>query len=312
VVPSLPDDPDLPACVKALDGQTVRDELQIVLSIDGYGDPPDEVSGLVDRVIKGPRSGPAAARNRGWRESELPFILFTDADCVPEASWAEEMLQCIREGVSGVKGSYCCGGDRAIQKLAQVEFEERYRLLSRSQDVDLVDTYSACFTREALESVSGFDESFPLPDHEDVDLSYRLRAAGHKLIFHGPARVAHKHQPTWKAYLRMKVSRGKWRMKVLRSFPGKAASDSYTPVSLKAQLALMALLLPVLVSSTVMPYLSLLWLAAFVLASLPLVRVALATDPAVAPLVPAFTLWRAAALLTGMIMGIVLFWRKSC
>ncbi|MBD3370870.1 glycosyltransferase [Candidatus Fermentibacteria bacterium] len=312
VVPSLPDDPNLRDCVEALNAQTIRGKLRIVVSIDGRGEPPEGVRRLVDLVLTGPGSGPAAARNRGWRASELPYVMFTDADCVPEPSWAEEMLRAMRTGVGGVKGSYSRGGRRTIQRLAQVEFEERYRLLSRSEDVDLVDTYSACFTREALESVGGFDESFPLPDHEDVDLSYRLKTAGYRLVFHRPARVAHRHQPTWIAYLRMKLSRGKWRMKVVRSFPGKAASDSYTPAMLKVQLVLISLLLPVLVSSAMMPYLSLMWLAAFVITTLPLVRVTLAVDTAVAPMVPAFALCRGAALLAGMTMGLVRFWRKSC
>lgn len=312
VVPSLPDDPNLRACVEALNAQTIREKLRIMVSIDGRGEPPEGVKRLADVVLTGPGSGPAATRNRGWRASDLPYVMFTDADCVPEASWAEEMLAAMRPGVGGAKGTYSHGGRRTIQRLAQVEFEERYRLLSRSEDIDLVDTYSACFTREALESVGGFDESFPLPDHEDVDLSYRLKAAGYRLVFHRRARVAHHHQPTWIAYLRMKLSRGKWRMKVVRNFPEKAASDSYTPSMLKAQLVLMSLLLPVLVSSVAMPYLSLMWLAAFVITTLPLLRVALTVDPAVSPLVPAFAFCRGAALSAGMTVGLVRFWRKSC
>ena len=53
-----------------------------------------------------------------------------------------------------------------------------------------------CFliTRQALETVAGFEESF-FAYNEDVDLSYRLREAGFALVYEPRARLAHKVPP---------------------------------------------------------------------------------------------------------------------
>ena len=174
---------------------------------------------MVDMVVNGPEAGPAAARNRGWRSTEVPLILFTDADCVPEPEWAERMIRGLRGKYHAVKGVYSRGGSSVIQRLAQVEFLERYRILSGRKSVFLADTYSAGFRREWLDKLDGFDENFPFPDHEDVDLSWRMVREGGIIGFLPDARVAHTHRSSWTGYFRLKLSRGKWRVMVLKEFP---------------------------------------------------------------------------------------------
>jgi GT2 family glycosyltransferase len=249
--------------------------------------------------------GPAAARNRGWRASSGEYILFTDSDCIPDPDWAQTVTDALEAGADGVKGIYSGGGDRIIQRLAQIEFEERYALLRQASAVDMVDTYSAGFRREVLEEADGFDESFPVADHEDVELSYRLVSSGKRLVFAPAAMVSHLHRVSWAAYFMMKVSRGLWRMRVIREFPGKVLSDSYTPVCLRLQMVLSALLAPVLI---IMPHRALsfaCWAVLFLASCLPLMRIALKTDAALTPLVPFFALWRGLALTAGSLAGLL-------
>ena len=304
VVPTHDDAGRLDSCLRALGAQTVRDALQIVVSVDGGPPLPDATASLADIVVEGPRMGPAAARNRGWRVSSGCCVLFTDADCIPCATWAEALIRTLEDGADGVKGAYSGGGPGLIQRLAQAEFEERYRLLSAKGSTDLVDTYSAGFRREALESAGGFDESFPFPDHEDVDLSYRLRAAGADLRFQPAALVAHTHRNTWRGYFRTKASRGRWRVEVVRRHPAMAGGGDYTPRCLRIQLLLAPLAVPALLLTPILPAAGPAWAAAFLLSTLPLAVTALRTDPGIAAAIPAFALWRAAALSSGMLRGI--------
>jgi len=304
VVPFRGDEKPLVRCLTALNGQTLRRCLEIVVSVDGPEPLSDTTAALADVVLAGPRGGPAAARNRGWKGSAGAFVLFTDSDCAPEPDWAAAMVQALKEGADGVKGIYSKGGKRLIQRLAQVEFRERYRILASAKKVDMVDTYSAGFRREALEKSGGFDESFPVPDHEDVDLSYRLESMGFKLAFTEDARVAHIHRDSWPAYFRMKHSRGRYRFRVLRSFPRKAGSDSYTPRCLKFQILLTLLLPPAMAALPITPLPLMLWTLLFILCCMPLFRVALRRDAAVAPFVFPFALWRALALTSGLLAGI--------
>jgi GT2 family glycosyltransferase len=275
--------PRLRGCLEALRAQSERPE--IVLSLDGPVDLAPELAALADLVVEGPRTGPAGARNRGWKAASGKLILFTDSDCVPEPGWASALIAGLEEGADGCKGVYSRGGVRLIQRLAQVEFEQRYEMLSRKETIDLVDTYSAGFRRSALERVGGFDESFPAPDSEDVDLSWRLCAAGFHLAFVPGARVEHEHRPTWRAYFQLKLSRGRWRMKL--------------------QMLLAGLLLPAAAASALIPAAAPVWLGAFLLACIPLAKVALRVDPVVAHAIPAFCLVRGTALLAGTARGLL-------
>ncbi len=259
---------------------------------------------MADIVVEGNHSGPAAARNRGWKASAGELVLFTDSDCIPHPDWALNMVEQLEAGADAVKGVYSSGGDRLIQRLAQIEFLERYSMLARRESIDIIDTYSAGYSREALMKTGGFDESFPFPDHEDIDLSYRLEQEGCILRFVPDARVSHNHRESLKAYFLMKFSRGRWRMKILKRYPRKAGSDSYTPLSLKVQILLCAVLFPVvaLLPVTVLPLLF--WGGIFLLSCIPLILIALRRERLLIPAVPLFVLLRGCALFGGLFRGI--------
>ena len=286
--------------LEALKIQTARSDLQIVLSVDGQEKPPSFIAALTYSVVTGVSAGPASARNRGWRSTSAEFVLFTDSDCVPEADWAEKMLAGLRGEYDAVKGIYSRGGKSLIQRLAQVEFQERYIIMGKRDSILLADTYSAGFKREWLEKLDGFDESFPFPDHEDVDLSWRLVAEEGRIGFVPDARVAHIHRPGWCSYFRLKVRRGKWRFILVKKFPERVMEDGYTPQTLKLQ---MILWLPLVLSIPlfpVMPLLPLIISVLFLLSCIPLMRVSMRSDPAVFFLVPFFAFWRALALSAGV------------
>lgn len=304
VIPVWNDFGRLEACLDGLARQTARERLEVVVSLDGGEPLPRELAGMTDLVVHGEHGGPAAARNRGWRAAGGRFVLFTDADCVPEENWAEEMIQVLEEGADAVKGVYSRGGNGIVQRLAQVEFQERYRLLEGSQEIDMIDTYSAGFRRKALEACGGFDESFPLPDHEDVDLSYRMAEKGFRLRFAPRARVSHEHRRSWMDYLRTKHGRGMWRTKVLRRFPKKAGSDSYTPSCLRLQIAMCPLFLPALLLLPLSIVPLALLAGCFLLSTVPLGLTALRHDPVLLPIIPLFALLRAMALCSGLLRGI--------
>ncbi|MEN8208307.1 MAG: glycosyltransferase [Candidatus Fermentibacteria bacterium] len=304
VIPSYNDAEILERCLEALNNQTLRSDLEIVVSLDGGDELPGEVADKADRVVEGGHSGPAGARNRGWRASTGDMILFTDSDCVPDPDWARQMVLALNRGAHAVKGVYSDGGTKIIQRLAQIEFSERYKLLSKYDTIDIIDTYSAGYRRSVLESTGGFDESFPLPDHEDIDLSYRMSGQGCKLLFAPLAEVSHTHRSTWKSYFRMKFSRGRWRMKILKRYPRKAGADTYTPLFLKLQIIMSPLLVPALLLLFVDPLPLTVWGAVFIISTIPLAMTAFRMDRSLVPLVPIFACWRGCALFSGLLRGI--------
>ena len=203
------------------------------------------------RYIYMDNMGPAAARNRGAKAATGDLLLFTDSDCQVLPGWIDAMVQPFLENaaVSAVKGAYRTHQEDTIARFCQLEFEERYRLMERQNFIDFVDTYSAAVKRDAFWEVGGFNESFPFPNNEDVDLSYRMASHNFLMVFNPNAIVLHRHKTRLLDYMKLKFSRAYWRMIVYNRYPEKIIRDSYTPQSLKIQLVLAVCLLTALVLS---------------------------------------------------------------
>jgi cellulose synthase/poly-beta-1,6-N-acetylglucosamine synthase-like glycosyltransferase len=257
-------------------------------------------------VIRQRNRGPAAARNHGARRARGEIILFTDADCVPREDWVAQMTKPFADaGVCAVKGAYRTSQNALVARFAQVEFEERFELLKKAGDIDMVDTYSAAYRKPLFERLGGFDESFPVANNEDTDLSYRIAAAGHTMVFNPDAVVFHlRHPDSLQRYLRQKFWRGYWRMVVYRRFPDKMVRDTYTPQSLKIQVLTLfgaAGCLPVGLVFTPAFGLAALLLGVFVLSTVPFALAAARRDIAVAALSPFLLALRAVTIGCGVV-----------
>lgn len=157
-------------------------------------------------------SGPATARNTGWRAAAGSYVAFTDDDCVPDRKWLAELSQPL--------GEY-----EIVQGRTLPQPDQRSRLLPFAHTIH-VETesgyYQTCniaYTRGALVAARGFDESFrharpsrrrgrPPVHGEDVDLAWRLKEAGARSAFAPDAVVYHEvSPPDYLAYLRENLRR---------------------------------------------------------------------------------------------------------
>ncbi len=85
----------LGATLRALERQTIRDRLEIVIVDDGSSPSVDrcEVSRNGAKLVRHAMNrGPAAARNSGAAASSAPIVAFTDDDCRPAPEWASSLL----------------------------------------------------------------------------------------------------------------------------------------------------------------------------------------------------------------------------
>jgi GT2 family glycosyltransferase len=167
------------------------------------------------RYETGSQRGPGSARNAGWRVASGSIVLFTDDDCVPDASWAVEMVAAFdREpDVDGIGGAIQPLHHGLIEDFAHIE---RLADHGRSSDdaVRYVVTANAGYRRRALERVGGFDESFAKPAGEDVDLSERVRATGGRLGLAPAALVSHEYRPGFGPLLRTYYRHGEARFQL--------------------------------------------------------------------------------------------------
>lgn len=137
------------------------------------------------------RSGPATARNTGWRSSTGGIVVFVDDDCVLAPEALSKLLTALADDDA-------VGG--AIEPLQPGHLVADYMhaehlVTHKLQDGHVRWLVTACLAvrREALESVGGFDEQL-VHGGEDVDLSLRLKAAGFRLGVAEDAVAYHDHR----------------------------------------------------------------------------------------------------------------------
>jgi GT2 family glycosyltransferase len=182
----------LARCLDALAAQTLpRADYEVIVVSDGPGARSRVGEGsnacAVRHLVLPRRSGPAAARNAGWRAALGAIVAFTDDDTVPEPDWLAEGLAALEQGSDAVTG-------RIVMPLPRrpTDYE---RDAARLADAEFVT--ANCFVKvEMLEAVGGFDERFELAWREDSDLHFALLAHGavvsrapHAVVVH-PVRAA--------------------------------------------------------------------------------------------------------------------------
>jgi cellulose synthase/poly-beta-1,6-N-acetylglucosamine synthase-like glycosyltransferase len=297
-------------CLDGLQAQSVsRDQYEVIVVDDeSTDDTRHVVEGYDVTLLTQAHKGPAAARNRGVGAAKGEIVLFTDADCVPDGNWIEEMVRSFGDPeVVGVKGAYRTRQKAIVARFVQCEYEERYERMARQRWIDFVDTYSAGYRREVFLAQDGFDTRYANASVEDQEMSFRLAERGYKMVFNPQALVYHQHPDSVAAYFRRKFNIGYWKVRVLQAHPGKAVRDSHTPQTLKAQM--------VLVVTTVALALLGLWRSSFgfvaglsllllLISVMPFSLKALLKDPAVGLISPFLLLVRAVALSLGMIGGL--------
>lgn len=304
-------------CLDALLRQTPQPNVEILVIDDGSTDSTADVVGRYPgvRCITQSNAGPAAARNRGAEAAQGTIILFTDDDCVPMPDWLDAMIGPFRDPeVVGAKGVYRTRQKSLIARFVQIEYEDRYRLMSNLDYIDFIDTYSAAFRRDRFLEMTGYDTSFPVACAEDVELSYRMSARGWKMKFVSAAVVYHTHPDSLSGYLKKKYKFAFWRVLAVRKNPNKAVRDSHTPQLMKLQLLFApALLLAAAFDVAVRPAVpvSVLVLAAFLVSTLSFAMRAIVKDPVVGFLSPALLAARACAQVLGVTAGLMCTRRKG-
>jgi cellulose synthase/poly-beta-1,6-N-acetylglucosamine synthase-like glycosyltransferase len=216
--------------------------------------------------------------------------------------------------VVGAKGIYRTHQKSLVARFVQIEYEDRYHLMSSQPSIDFIDTYSAAFRRDRFLEMNGYDTSFPVACAEDIELSYRMSARGWKMKFAPAAIVYHTHPDSLWRYLKKKYKFAFWRVLAVRKNPGKGVKDSHTPQIMKLQLLFApALLVSVAFDLVMRPTViaSVFVLATFLLSTLPFALRAMTKDLVVGLISPLLLAARAGAQFLGVAGGLIYSRRKQ-
>jgi len=191
----------------------------LVVVDDGSADPAAAAAnaGPGARVLRHPQSrGPAAARNRGWRAATRPLIAFIDADCVAPPDWLEGLLPLfcdprVAAVAPRIAPRVAPGTPAALGVYDRLNFPldmgPRPGPVRPRSWVPYVPTACVIVRRACLEAANGFDEQ--LRAGEDVDLVWRLAAAGWALRYEPAVTVTHPVRATRRAWAAQRFSYGR-------------------------------------------------------------------------------------------------------
>ena len=187
--------------------RAMPDVAEVVLIDDGSAEP---VPGAAIRHKTA--RGPSAARNMGWRRAGTPLVAFLDADTLPEPGWLENLLPCFEdpEVAAAAPRIRSMTGDGVLARYEQAEspldLGNEPGLVRPGTRISYVPSAALVLRSDALRDIDGFDEA--LRFGEDVDLVWRLAAAGHQVRYEPRSVVRHAPRAGFKSWARQRFQYG--------------------------------------------------------------------------------------------------------
>jgi glycosyltransferase involved in cell wall biosynthesis len=227
IIPTRDGNGPLRACLDALVPSFPADAETIVVIDGGASDIESRGEDLVEplrlRWIRIPRSGPAAARNRGLAAARGEIALFTDDDCRPAPGWVQALSAGVSASVPRAAGGRTLNGLRrnAYADAAQVVLDlvAHHERSTRGEE-QFFPGNNCAFPIAPLQALGGFNEAYRTA--EDRELCRRWRAAGYALDAIPSAVVEHDANTNLSAYLRKYFAYGRGAARFHRS--GRAGS----------------------------------------------------------------------------------------
>jgi glycosyltransferase involved in cell wall biosynthesis len=224
----------LGACLAHLEASTSA-PLECIVVDDGSTDGSAEVARRHGAKVlsSGGRAGPARARNIGARAARGEILFFLDSDVCVHPDTLERLRKDFQEDptLDALIGSYDASP-------GSKDFLSQYKNLMhcfvhQHGRRDACTFWSGCgaIRREVFLEHAGFDESYERPAVEDIELGYRLRMAGRKVLLDKELQVKHLKRWTFWGLVKTDIlDRGiPWTELILR--------DRYMPNDLNLELS---------------------------------------------------------------------------
>jgi glycosyltransferase involved in cell wall biosynthesis len=244
IVPAYNAERVLPLCLGAIRQSELQPD-QLIVVDDGSTDRTAEIAeGFHATLLRTTRqSGPAVARNLGAEAADGDLLVFFDSDVTIHPDTLSKISAAFQQDpeLGSLIGSY-------DQEPGHEGFLSKYRNLMHSyfhqSGKRSANTFwGACgaVRKEIFFQAGGFDVSFARPSIEDIELGYRMRRAGVKMMLDPDIHVKHLKHWTLGNMLRTDVRDRAipWTQLMIRE--GKMPDDLNTSMVQRASVALSAL-----------------------------------------------------------------------
>jgi mycofactocin glycosyltransferase len=176
------------------------------------------------RLVRRPApGGPGPARNDGLALVATPLVAFLDSDCAADPGWiaqlaghfADPMVGAVAARVRAVTGSSAVG--RYLAARAPIDLGPHEARVAPLTRLSYVPTAALLVRTDAIPA-GGFDPG--LRYGEDVDLIWRMIAAGWRVRYDPGAEVFHAEPDRWRQVLARRLRYGSSAAPLARRHPG--------------------------------------------------------------------------------------------
>jgi len=196
---------------------------EVIVVDDGSTDDTATVARQFDfRLITIAHSGLAAARNTGLEAASGEIVAYIDDDAWPDPHWLKYLAltfdhcKCAGAGGPNIRPPTC---DMVADSVANSPGAPTHVMITDTE-AEHIPGCNMAFRKAALQALGGFDPHFRTAG-DDVDVCWRLRAAGLTLAFSPAAIVNHHARKTMSAYWKQQSGYGKAEALLEAKWPDK-------------------------------------------------------------------------------------------
>jgi len=199
-------------------------DYEVILVDDGSTDSVPEIAASFERVryIRQPNRGLSAARNAGLEAATGEIIAYTDDDCRADEDWLYYLAGDLAQGDFAAMGghNFLPPDDSATAAAVMAAPGGPAHVMLSETEAEHIPGCNMAFRKSALEAIGGFDPIYRKAG-DDVDVCWRLQAAGYRIGFNPAGFVWHYRRATVGAYLKQQAGYGQAEALLERKHPDK-------------------------------------------------------------------------------------------
>jgi GT2 family glycosyltransferase/SAM-dependent methyltransferase len=194
-------------CLASVAKHLPKMPIEVVLVDDQSPDASADVLSAIPgvRMVRNPsNAGFIESCNRGAAAARGEFLVFLNNDTEVQAHWCDELIRTLTDvpecGIAGAKLVY---PDGRLQEAGGIVWRDgsawnygrmddpRKPIYCYRRDVDYVSGAALAVPRELFFDVGGFDPCYTPAYYEDVDLAFKVRDRGRRVVFQPRSVVVH-------------------------------------------------------------------------------------------------------------------------